>query len=596
MSSLGGILGIARLAITAHQTAIQVTSHNVANAETPGYTRQRAVLHESWPVPTRHGVLGTGVLVGDVGQVRDTLLDASFRRESSQASGYGLRRDLLGQLEGIFGEPSDQAFGATLDAFWNSWADLANTPTNPTAREVVRAHGSQVALALNGYARRLGEVAADTAVRLEHAVGQLNEYGRQVAELNTQIVSLEVGGHTAGDLRDTRNRTLDAMARLADVQVHERHDGSVAVVLTGQSLVDGSDHKTVAVSGGPTSTRITFAGSSQSLPPLGGELSTMLDVLDREIPQVRGRLDELASGIVSAVNALHRTGWSAAAEPVAPGPPAPVAPPGWTGSRVDFFDPAGTTATTIAVAAGVLANRDMIAAGTVYGGTGDNAVARDLARLRDTAVSVGVPPTATVLGTHYRDTVTGVAMKVDSAESSATVFETLATQTDTRRQSVGGVTTDEELILLMRHQQAYVAATRLVSAVDEMTQELLNMVWGWSAPRADPRPPTRRIHPHRRRHPPRRHLVRPARRADRHRGAQPHRHRARRDRHADRRREPARARGGGRQRVAGRAAPAPAGAERAAGVQPPAGAGQPPGAAGSGRRLTARLVRARTAS
>src|SRR5687768_12477510 len=136
MSTMANILSTARMAIFAHQTAMQVTSHNIANAETPGYSRQRAQLTEATPQVMPFGNLGTGVRITDVAQIRDTLLDASFRRESANAAGFGLRRDLLGQLEGIFAEPGDRGFATTLDAFWNAWSDLANTPTSSTAREV----------------------------------------------------------------------------------------------------------------------------------------------------------------------------------------------------------------------------------------------------------------------------------------------------------------------------------------------------------------------------------------------------------------------------------------------------------------------------
>ena len=474
MSTFGSILSIARSAIHAHQTAIQVASNNVANAETPGYTRQRAELVPSYPVRTPIAVLGSGVRVADVGQIRDTLLDASFRRESTQAAGHGLHRDLLGQLEGVFGEPSDAGFASTLDAFWGGWSDLANAPTNDAAREVVKQRGGQVAMALNGFSRRLDELSADTGLRLGESVARLNAYATQVAQLNTQIVSLEVGGTTAGGLRDARNTILDAMATLADVQVHESATGGVAVTVQGQTIVDGSAARALAHSGSPPSVRVTFAGSTERLPALGGELGAMLEVLNVDVPATRTRLDELAGGVVSAVNAAHRAGWSPSAEPVAAGT-VPVAPAAWSGSGVDFFDPAGVSAATISLSAAVQGDRGMIAAGGVYGGTGDNAVARSLAALRDTGVAMGAGA-PTTLGAHYADTVTGVALRTSAAESSATVYETLAAQTDVRRQGVSGVSTDEELIALMRHQQAYVAATRLVTAADEMAQAILGMV------------------------------------------------------------------------------------------------------------------------
>ena len=470
MSTFGGILSVARSAIAAHQSAMQVTSHNVANAETPGYTRQRAMLVESWPAVMPYGNLGTGVFVHDVTQIRDTLLDATYRRETSNASGFGLRRDLLGQVEAVFDEPSEHAFAATLDAFWNAWSDLANSPLDATARRLVQQRGSQVAFALNGMAGRLDALAGDTMARLRNGVGDLNASARQVAELNTQIVAMESGGHTAGDLRDARNRILDSMSAQAAVQVIERRDGSVAVLVANQTLVDGSTHKAIEVGGSPSAVTLSFAGDADPLPSLGGDLGAMTQLLNEDLPQLRAKLDDLAGGIVSAVNGIHRTGWSPTGDPDA------VAPPGWTGSNVDFFAAGGTTAATIALDAGVAADANRIAVGNVHGGTGSNAIATAMGRLRDTAVPVGTPPSSTTLASFYRGTVSDLALRTGAAASSATVYETLSAQAEVRRQSVSGVSTDEELVQLMRHQQAYVAATRLVQSVDEMADALLNMV------------------------------------------------------------------------------------------------------------------------
>jgi flagellar hook-associated protein 1 FlgK len=468
MSTFGGILSIARSAINAHQTAIQVISHNVANAETPGYSRQRVSLQENWPARMPEGIVGTGVFVRDVSQVRNTLLDVSYRRDSSSAAGFGLRRDLLGQVEQIFHEPTDDGFNSTLDAFWNSWSDLSNAPDNATARQVVQQRGAQVAIALNAQATRLDEVRADTVSRLNRSVGQLNDYARQVAELNGQIVGAEAGGQTAGDLRDARNRIIDDMSKLASLQVIEAPGGGVAVIVNNQTLVDGNAARSIAFSGNPPSLQLNFAGSADPLTGVGGELSALTEVLNRDLVQTRARLDELAAGVVSAVNGIHAGGWSPAAEPT------PPAPAGWAGSNVAFFT--GTDAASIALSAEVAGDRNMIAAGAIFGGTADNTIALRLSQLRDTGVSIGTPPTTITLANHYRDTVTTLALDTNAAASASTVHETLAAQSDTRRQSVSGVSTDEELVQLMRSQQAYVAATRLISAVDEMAQALLNMV------------------------------------------------------------------------------------------------------------------------
>lgn len=470
MSTFGGILSIARSAISAHQTAIQVVSHNVANAETPGYTRQRALLQENWPAHLPQGIMGTGVLVTDVTQIRDTLLDISYRRDSSNASSFGLRRDLLGQVEQIFHEPSENGLSATLDAFWNAWSDLSNAPDNDVARQVVQQRGAQVADALRGHVVRLDQVKSDTIARLDRSVAQLNQFAGQVAELNRQIVSSEASGQTAGDLRDARNRILDSMSKLSSIQVIEQRDGGVAVVVANQTLVDGDNANSLTYGGTPPNMQVSFKGSSDGIVGLGGELQAATDLLNQDVVEMRGRLDDLARGVISAVNSIHSQGWSPS-EAVTDPPPV-----GWAGSGIDFFT--GADAASIALSGDVAGNPRAIAAGSVYGGVADNSIALQLSQLRDTAVAIGTPPNATTssLAGHYRDTVTTLAMRTADAASSTAAHETLAAQSEVRRQSVSGVSTDEELVQLMRSQQAYVAATRLISAVDEMAQALLNMV------------------------------------------------------------------------------------------------------------------------
>ncbi|HEU4628842.1 MAG TPA: flagellar basal body rod C-terminal domain-containing protein, partial [Gemmatimonadaceae bacterium] len=305
-------------------------------------------------------------------------------------------------------------------------------------------------------------------------------------ELLMELISVD--GAAAPRLAQTRpspdqlasyfDQLRDAMAALAPIQVNERRDGSVQVTLANESVVDGDAAKALAYDGTPPDVRLAFAGSTQPLSVTGGELGAMVQLLNEDLPQARARLDDLAAGLVSAVNTVHRTGWSPGVEPTAD---PPVPPAGWAGSNVDFFAPTGpdggpVNAANIALSAAVQADRGAIVASGVYGGGGDNAVARQLSRLRDTPVSIGTPPSTLTLATHYRDTVTGIANATSAATDSAAVYDTLATQAEVRRQGVSGVATDEELIDLMRHQQAYAAATRLVTVVDEMTQDLLNMV------------------------------------------------------------------------------------------------------------------------
>ena len=208
-SSLGGILSTARTAIAAHQVAVQVTSQNVANAETEGYSRQRALITANVPMRTTFGMMGTGVLVNGVTRTRDTLLDVAYRRDNGSASSAEARQQVLTGVQAAFGEPSAQGLSATLDAFWSSWADLANDPSSATARGVVQQRALQVARGINGLDDKVSGQVDDVTARLRDDVGSINRLAKQLGEMNRQIVSAEVGGLEAPDLRDQRDRLVD---------------------------------------------------------------------------------------------------------------------------------------------------------------------------------------------------------------------------------------------------------------------------------------------------------------------------------------------------------------------------------------------------
>jgi flagellar hook-associated protein 1 FlgK len=251
--------------------------------------------------------------------------------------------------------------------------------------------------------------------------------------------------------------------------------------------VDGNAARPIEVRAGPP-TSIGLVGDPDPLPAFAGTLGAIATVLNTDIPDIRTKLDALAKGLVNGVNYLHSSGWTAAGDALGNANWNVATPP--TGSRVNFFSPAGVTAGSIAISAEVAANAAVIASGSTQNAPGDNTLALSIGSLRDAtgiaslqtsmgaaafAAQVGLTGGATY-GDSYRDTVTNVGLQVRSADSSATVYETLANQADTRRSSVNGVSIDEELTLLMRHQQAFQAASRLVNTADEMMQSLLQMM------------------------------------------------------------------------------------------------------------------------
>lgn len=479
-----GLFSIARSALLTHQVALQTISQNVANAETPGYSRQEAQLVANTPVRMPYGVMGTGVSVATVTRKRDLLLDDTFRSANTLSGDASMRRDLLGQVESIFGEPSDAGMSNALDQFWNSWSDLSTQPSSLAARAVVQQRGRQLSQLFNDYDTQLTTLRNNSLERLSSTVSRINSVAEQVAELNVRIVAGESDGKMANDLRDMRDLKLDELSKIAGTRVINQSDGSVSVLIGNSTLVEGSTSTPVSVQmetpnplpATPLTdvpVRLRLGSSPDRLAPLAGELSAMVDVLNTDIPATRGRLDAMAAQLVAAVNTAHTAGYTFTGATV----------PGTAAGN--FFDagsiPNPVKAGTIRLDATIAANPASISASGDSNGPTDNTVAQSLAALRiaDDTVTWTTPNGATESGSFlgfFRGLVTRLGIQTASATDNAAVAEGLTDQADLRRQSVSGVSTDEELVNMLRVQQSYQAATKLIKTADEMLQTLLSLV------------------------------------------------------------------------------------------------------------------------
>ena len=475
--SLSSILNTARSGLLTAQRAVEVTSNNVANAQTEGYSRQRVDTAAELPTRFVQGEFSAGVRITGTSRARDQFLDASFRRASADASGGRVRSEALARMETIIGEPSDTGLSAALDAFYGAWSDFAARPSASGVQGAVQESGAKVAQQLNRSAQRLDELQVETRQRLESAVDEVNEIATAIADLNQEIVAAESGGQSANTLRDQRDLKLDRLVQLTGAEVLESADGSVGVLLNGLSLVDGSQVRPLTTSTVSGITEVTRASLPTRPVQIGGELGALRQLSVVDIPALTAELDTLTRGIVDGVNAIHRTGvtWS--------GTP-PVATPAG-----DFFasDPMATaetdplrTARGIRLDSAIAASSSAIAASAATAtGPGDGSVALSISGLRTATIGFtnpdGSPRITESAGTFLQRIATGIAFTTRSVTDRAEVDDAIATQSDTRRQSVSGVSVDEELVRLIKFQQTYAAAAKLISTADRMSQTLLEL-------------------------------------------------------------------------------------------------------------------------
>ncbi|KHF29020.1 Flagellar hook-associated protein 1 [Anoxybacillus sp. BCO1] len=225
-----------RRGMTAQQQALYVTGHNIANANTPGYSRQRVNFEQTPPYPFASknrpvvpGQMGTGVEGGTVQRMREEFLDVQYRGENMKYGYWNTRAEALYKMEEIMNEPSDEGLAKTLDRFWQSLQDLAVNPSNSGARSVVRQRGMAVAETFHYLSSSLKSIRDDIKNELDVTVKAVNSLARQLNDLNKQISEVEVHGYLPNDLYDERNRLLDELSQYVNVKVTPVPSGGSAL-------------------------------------------------------------------------------------------------------------------------------------------------------------------------------------------------------------------------------------------------------------------------------------------------------------------------------------------------------------------------------
>jgi len=288
-------------------------------------------------------------------------------------------------------------------------------------------------------------------------VTKINRLGENIAELNRQIARSELGGNKANDLRDRRDQLIDELSQYADVRTIEMKNGVERVFLGSMELVEQSSYNPLATvtvgAGDQTLTTVVWQGGQVPVTVGGGELAGLLEARDELLPQYRSQLDELAASFVQQVNTLHRTGYGL---------------DGATGR--DFFMSTGTTADDIALSSDVQNDLNRIGA-SLSGGPGDNAVALSIANLqKGLTMNAGT----STFNDFYAKIVGTVGVRSSEANDAKTNAELVLQQIEFSRQSVQGVSLDEETISLIKAQQAYSAAAKVVATIDSAINTLIN--------------------------------------------------------------------------------------------------------------------------
>jgi len=462
MSSAWFGLNTALRGLVASQVMIDIAAHNTANANTPGYSRQRAGLVASdpfsYPAFNRSGLpgqIGTGVSIATITRVRDAFLDLQLRSQVSTEGAWTTRREELAKVEAIFPEPDPSGLGNVMGRFWDAWQDLAADPTSAAARSAVLEGAATLAGRFNHDAAQLATLTEGIDYQVSQDVATINDLSARIAALNTQIQRVRISGDHANDLEDQRDALLDELSAIVPVSLQAETDGTVTVLIGGIDLVSGDRVRQLA-------TAVNPAGNTNPVWSDGGavalgtaRLGTLVSVRDGQLASYRTRLDTLASTIANAINAIHATGFDAN---------------GVAGGAF-FTYTAGNAAATLAVAAPLAADGRLLAAAGAAGQPGNGSIAGAIADLRQARLFGAGTQTAA-------DAYAGLVGQVGSDTRQAIEMarnQTLVTNhLRKRRESMSGVSLDEEAVDMIRFQHAYQAAARVMSVVDQMLDTLIN--------------------------------------------------------------------------------------------------------------------------
>jgi flagellar hook-associated protein 1 FlgK len=450
-----GILDVGRRGLMANRLAMNVTSHNIANATTPGYSRQRAELAATLPMMNAQGLfIGTGVSVEHVNRLRDKFADVQFRQASASLGSATLRHGALSRIEAALNEPGDNGLQAAMNAFFNSFQELASHPEEAGPRSAVLRQGVRLAETFNRLSTDFTQQRTNLADDAANKVTSINMLTRQIADLNRQITQARGAGNEPGDLMDQRDAAIDQLSQLVNVSAAQDSNGSMIVSIGGMQVVGNGSSVTLQSSLVGGTLQISTTGGL-AIQVTGGELGGMLEMHNTTIPGYLAQLDSLASAVIARVNAVHSAGYG-----IGTPPPTGIA----------FFT--GTDAATMRVSTPISSNINNIAASS-NGQPGNNQNALALFGIAEERLMSGNTLT---LAQYYGRFVSDIGSAVTTASGSVTGAELVLAQLDAQRQAVSGVSLDEEMTNMIKFQRSYEAAARVIRTADEMFETILSMV------------------------------------------------------------------------------------------------------------------------
>lgn len=462
---IGRLLDISVRTMSTYQRAIDVAAQNISNAGNPEYTRQKVLFANE----VGEKGTGIGVKIQDVLRIRNDILDMQLRKYQSSLSDSQKRSEVLKQIEAIISEPSSNGLSNYINEFFNSWDALSANPNSQQLRLTViqkaQALSARFKDTIDGFTEIQYMLQQDAYVQ----VNSINDYLKEIYELNQKVYDAEARGMKANELKDQRDAIIDKLSKIVNINVQKSDYGTVSVNVGGIFGADQTNFNQFEIKMVDGQMKLVAKNDSKTFAYInGGEFYAISDLLSNKINSYKSAYENLAKNFVEQVNSIHITGYSL-----------PIGSSSQT--NIPFFGELNSSGQIvnayvdgeIKINPSILADPKYIAASSVSGFEGDNQIAIKIAELSKTKIPALDNQT---VSEYYTSIINSIAQDKVNADNSISSSELVVQNLNTQKQSYSGVSLDEEMTNVMKYQRSYEASAKLVKIADQILETIINLI------------------------------------------------------------------------------------------------------------------------
>ena len=453
---LSRIFEISRNSLMAYQKALGVTSNNITNASNPNFSRRRVHMQASAPEVINNVELGTGVTISDVRRVKNTILDAQIRKFTQLQNSNSYEAGLLGSIESLMSEPSDDGLSNLIKQFFNSWDELAYEPSSTAARANVINAAQRMSNKLSTVYKGITRLKKDLIDDAESTASQINSLLENLTEVNRQIYDSHIKGEQPNTWLDKRDEILEELSQYVDTTVHIGDDETATVSIGGVFVANKTTYNEINVETETSgnSTRIVIkTDDGAALRIKSGKLYGITNGYNNLISDYLERLDNIGEALMDSVNEIHEANYTLENTPQ---------------TGVEFFT--GYDNGVLTINENIIDDPKKIAISS-DGSPENNDGALSIAALADEKLIDNE-----TINNYYSLLVSDIANGKMNSENEANNYELVVQQFQAQRSEESSVNVDEEMVNILNFQRSYDAAARLIRVADEMLQTLIEMV------------------------------------------------------------------------------------------------------------------------